>query len=67
MAAHSSHAPLEAGAELPRPVQKTLVTPLEVGRTLLSHDEARFMLFCENVHINGKNRLEGLGTEPKLL
>lgn len=47
--------------------KKTLVTQLEVGRTLLSHDEARFLLFSENVHVNGKTRLEGLGTEPKLV
>lgn len=53
-AAHFSHAPPEAGAELPGPAQEMLVTLLQVGRTRLSGDDARFMLFCENVRVNRK-------------
>lgn len=34
---------------------------------LLSEDKVRFMLFYENVHVSGKNRLESLGTEPTFL
>lgn len=44
-----------------------LLTPVGVGRTLLSDDKARFILLYENVHVNGKSRLESLGTEPRLL